>query len=72
LPRFGWKPFILTTPTNARSESEAPVLEAPYEDLTVKYKSRETVNYHGIPSEIDKFSHIEMAKKFSAILDELV
>jgi glycosyltransferase involved in cell wall biosynthesis len=36
-----------------------------------EYKSRNTVDYHGLSSEIDKFSHIEMAKKFSTILNEL-
>ena len=37
-----------------------------------EYKSKNTVTYHGLPSEIDKFSHIEMARKFSAVLDDLV
>jgi glycosyltransferase involved in cell wall biosynthesis len=37
-----------------------------------EYKSTSTINYHGSVSEIDRFSHVEMARKFSAVLDELV
>jgi len=37
-----------------------------------EYKSTNTVTYHGLPSEIDKYSHIEMARKFSAVLDDVV
>jgi len=37
-----------------------------------EYKSNNTVSYHGLPSEINKFSHIEMARKFSAVLDDLL
>lgn len=37
-----------------------------------EYKSKNTVSYNGISSEIDKYSHIEMARKFAAILDDLV
>lgn len=37
-----------------------------------EYKSENTVAYNGISSEIDKYSHIEMARKFASVLDDLV
>ncbi len=35
-----------------------------------EYKSSEVVNYSGIQSEINKYSHREMAKKFAGVFDE--
>lgn len=37
-----------------------------------EYKSQNTVSYNGISSEIDKFSQIDMARKFSEVLDEMM
>ena len=37
-----------------------------------EYKSKMHPSYNGIPSEIDKYSHVEMARKFSLVLDECV
>jgi glycosyltransferase involved in cell wall biosynthesis len=37
-----------------------------------EYKSKMPPSYDGIPSEIDKYSHVEMARKFSLVLDEYV
>jgi glycosyltransferase involved in cell wall biosynthesis len=39
--------------------------------LYLEYKTRGYVSYHGINSEIERYSHREMAKKFAKILDEL-
>lgn len=41
-------------------------------DTYIEYKSNNTVKYNGLPSEIDKYSHIEMARKFSKALDNLI
>ncbi len=41
-------------------------------DAYQEYKFRSAVSYHGLASEIDKYNHVEMARKFSTILDELV
>jgi hypothetical protein len=42
--------------------------------LTVydEYKSQNTVSYRGKSNEINKFSHIKMAQKFSEVLDRIV
>jgi len=37
-----------------------------------EFKLTGKVTYHGIQSEIDKYSHREMAKKFAALLDALI
>lgn len=40
LPKFGWKPFVLTAPSKERYELDASVVEAPYDDLMIKWKTR--------------------------------
>ena len=47
-------------------------LEGVIMDAYNEYKLMNTVTYHGSPSEVDKFNHIEMATKFNAILDDIV
>lgn len=37
----------------------------------LEFKNHRKIYYNGIPSEIDKYSHREMAKKFAMILDKL-
>ena len=36
-----------------------------------EYKEQGAVQYHGIEEEILKYSHVEMARKFAEILDEV-
>lgn len=38
----------------------------------LEFKSQGTVNYRGIYSSVEKYSHIEMAKKFANVLDNLL
>lgn len=38
----------------------------------LEFKSNGKVSYHGIPCEIDKYSHREMARKFAKILDTMM
>jgi hypothetical protein len=52
---------------SSQEDTEKVIMKAYHE-----YKSLNTVSYHGLSYEIDKFSQIEMARKFSEVLDELV
>ena len=41
-------------------------------NIYAEYKANGLVSYKGLPSMIDKYSHKEMAKKFSSIFDSIV
>jgi len=52
----------------AKTEDLMRVIHNAYNE----YKSKMHPSYNGIPSEIDKYSHVEMARKFSLVLDKCV
>lgn len=52
---------------SSQEDIEKVITKAYYE-----YKSQNTVSYYGLTQEIDKFSQVEMARKFSEVLDEIV
>lgn len=52
---------------SSQQDVENAIMNAYYE-----YKSQNKVNYHGLSNEIYKFSQIEMARRFSEVLDEII
>lgn len=62
----------LLNETNAGTEAQSvESVKSALRKLYAEYKLKGKTSYHGNMKEINKYSHLEMARKFAAVLDDL-